>query len=251
MDIAWFLALFALIVIGIIANGLHEPLTPNLYVFNTYLYILLALIVVATTWRIGDNLSYDNYAFDSNGYHLLGLFIVSLLFIFSTVLSTNKIVTHAAWFLFVVCIGLITYVQYKISKENGKLPMIFLSLVTLIGILSWISLTQPLDTFDSWFRPMMMILVGLIVVQLIDLAFFAEPGEKFLTRFRIYSWIGLILFSGFMLYDTQKLIKNGIRVSAQCDPRKHFECTNYPAESLNIFMDIVNLFSSTSSIANN
>lgn len=251
MDIAWFLALFALIVIGIIVNGLQEPLTPNLYVFNTYFYILLALIVVATTWRISDNTSYSDYVFDANGYHLIGLFIVSLLFMFSVMISVNKIISHTAWFLFVVCIGLITYVQYKISKENGNLPIIFLSLVTIIGILSWISLTQPLDRFDSWFGPMMMILIGLIVIQLIELAFFAEPNEKFVTRFKIYSWIGLILFSGFLLYDTQKLIKNGIQASALCDSRKHFECVDYPAESLNIFMDIINLFSSTSSIANN
>jgi FtsH-binding integral membrane protein len=152
--------------------------------------------------------------------------------------------------LFIICIGLITYAQYKISEENGNLSKIFLSLVTIIGILSWISLTQPLDRFDSWFEPMMIILTSLIVIQLIDLAFFAEPGEKFLSRFNIYSWIGLILFSGFLLYDTQKLIKNGISVSAQCNQGKHLECVNYPVESLSMFMDIVNLFSSTSNIAN-
>jgi len=47
---------------------LNETLTPNRYVFNTYMYILLAIISVTTTWTITDNLSVD-YVFDHNGYH--------------------------------------------------------------------------------------------------------------------------------------------------------------------------------------
>lgn len=251
MNISWFLALLGLIVIGIIVNNLQKPLTPNLYVFNTYMYILLAIIIIATTWTIGDTQVSGHNLFDFEGYQILGVFILSLLFLFGTILSTNRTITHCAWFLFVVTIGMMTYVYYR-TQAKSDILRVFISLLVLIGILSWISYTKPLDTFDNWFNPMMLILVGLIIVQTIDLIFFYDHGtqENFLTRFRIYSWIGLILFSGFLLYDTQKLIKNSEIVAIVCTNREQSQCANYPVESLSLFLDITNLFTSMSNLSN-
>src|SRR5438105_14036750 len=93
MNTGWFLALVALIVIGIIVHGLYEPLTANRYVLNTYMYILLAIIIVATTWTITDDLS-DNYVFELNGYHYIGLLILTFLSFSLVIMSTNKLFTY-------------------------------------------------------------------------------------------------------------------------------------------------------------
>lgn len=251
INITWFLGLFALIVIGVIMNNLEKPLTPNLYVFNTYMYILLAIIIVATTWTTMDNLS-EHYVFGSNGFELLGLFIMSLLLLLATTTSRNNTMKNSAWVLFIVTIGLMTHIQYK-TQKTSEILKVFLSLCLLVLVFAWISYNEPLEWLENWYNPMMLGLLGLIIVQVIDLAFFYNSDDlgNFLTRFRLYSWVGLILFLAFLLRDTKELIKNSHIVTNRCitEGWSQSECANYPTESLNIFLDITNLFTSASNLS--
>ena len=123
---------------------------------------------------------------------------------------------------------------------NGTLASTFLSLILIVGILSYLAYNSPLDTFDSWLKPMLIILCGLIFVQLIDLLFFVKGAQanSFIQRYRIYSWIGLLLFSGFLVYDTQHLIKKAHYITSVCSSKNQSICADYPKESLNIFLDI-------------
>lgn len=248
-NIGWFLALFALIVICIIVYGVNETLTINIYMFNTYMYILLGIIIVAATWFFTDEYT-DEKFFGMTGWHLISLFVITFVALIVVTAAHNPIITHIAWLLFMICVGLLSYISYKQSQLNDTLLIIFLSLITLVGILSWFAYTQPLNAFDSWFNPMIAILIGLIIVQLIDYFFFYNKNKGgFMTRFRIYSWIALVLFSGFLLYDTQNLRKNAIIATQYCPLQKQSQCINYPSASLNIFIDILNLFTSISNVS--
>ena len=62
-----------------------------------------------------------------------------------------------------------------------------------------------------------------------------------------------LLFSGFLLYDTKKIEQNGIILSKLCNNNSNLcdKFLNYPGESLNIFLDIINLFNNITYLETN
>lgn len=251
IKISLVLALLALVVIYIIVNGVSSELTAKQYIFNTYMYILLGIILVGTSWAVIDENMSDVF-FGMTAWQLVGLTVLTFLSLFTVMFTSNNdmLLKHTAWLSFMICIGVLSYAMYKENQLNDNVQTVFISLIALVVVLSWIAYSQPLGTFDSWFGPMFTILFALIVVQLFDFMFFFNQTGAFITRFRIYSWIGLLLFSGFLLYDTQKLTRDAIYISNECISKNQMQCADYPSESLNIFLDILNLFSSMSNVSN-
>lgn len=249
----WFFALLALIVIGLISNNYTKILTQHLYVLNTYLYILLSIIIVATSWGfLESNPSIGEHIF-SSGWHIIGLVILTFVFLICTTLTPaeNVVVKHAAWAAFIITMGIMSYITYKDSVESGNINHVSLTLIILVGIMSWLAYSKPLDYFDSWQKPLMVILFGLIVVELGDLSLQVWRGgdvSNFVSRFRIYSWIAIILFSGFLLYDTQNIRKNAIEYVEKCRGLAQAGCVDYCNESLSMFLDILNLFTNLNNV---
>jgi FtsH-binding integral membrane protein len=188
-----------------------------------------------------------------NGWNYLGIVIISFIALFTVLLTSNNnnIIKYSAWTVFMISIGIISYISYKLNKINNKLNTVFISLLIIIIVLSGIAYYKPLNTFDNWGNPLLAILIALIIIQIVDYMFFVNK-DNFINRFRIYSWISLLLFSGFLLYDTQKLVKEAIVSSVICNEIKQpqLRCVDYPRASLGIFIDILNLFTSLSNINN-
>jgi FtsH-binding integral membrane protein len=247
--IDWFITLSALAVIYIIVNNYSQELTPELYIVNTYLYILLAIIIVAASWNILDKSpALANDIFGS-GWNLVALIVLSFVSLFCTMLSSPKNigVKHLAWFILVATLGITSYVCYIKSITDGTLGHIFVSLIVLMSILTLFAYSKPVDHFDSWGAPLLTVLAGLILVEIGDFVLFHDDTENFLSRFRIYSWIAIVLFSGFLIYDTNVIRKKAISVTNDCYG-KQIGCVDYPTESLGIFLDLMNLFNNMSNI---
>jgi FtsH-binding integral membrane protein len=266
------LSLLALATLMMIIRGINQPLTANQYVTNTYMYILLEIIIVGGVWLSMDS---NQSTVDSNpwqvdsvyssGWNIMGLIVLTFASLCAVIAipSERIVIQHVALLSFVLLIGAISYVSYRRSVANNTIRSILMSLIALVATLSYIAMTQPLDTFDNWIRPMTMML-GLIFVQTFDYLVLFDGTGDFITRNKIYSWIGMGLFSGFLLYDTQHLIKQAKRIAEICRLEHlvksisqtagihHIEpssCTNYPVQSLNIFLDIANLFSDMSAVS--
>lgn len=250
----WFLALLGLVVISLISNNYTEILTPQLYMLNTYLYIILAIIIVATSWGILDNNpGVVDHIFNSP-WHFVGLVILTFVALFCVVLTPNEnvVAKHAAWALFIITLGVISYITYLDSKTSGNFMRVGVILIVMVAILSWIAYSKPLDYFDSWGEPLLTMLAGLIIIELVDLAyvyFVNRDINAFLSRSRIYSWIAIILFSGFLVYDTQKLRQHAIEITEKCVGRTQAGCVDYCTESLGIFLDILNLFQNINNVS--
>lgn len=246
----WFLALMALFVIYFIANNTEEILTEQIYLLNTYLYILLAIIIVVTSWNIlDDNPTFVEHMYSS--WNCIGLIILSFAALFFTVLipTENVVAKHAAWTLFVTTIGMLLYVSYLQSKSSGNLMHVGIILIILVAILTWTAYVKPIDYFDSYGKPLLMMLLGLIIIELGDMIFFGGT-DAFFTRFRVYSWVAIVIFSGLLLYDTQKIREHAIIFTTECAGKRQLECVDYCTESLTIFLDIANLFSSINNVSN-
>jgi FtsH-binding integral membrane protein len=243
----WVLSLFALAVIYIIALTYSQKVTPQIYITNTYLYVLLAIIIASFSWTILDaNPSIVNNIFSSTWSFvaLIVLTFVFLFFIFET--SPNNFLSkHLSWFVFVLLLGILSYTFYIKNTSNNNMGYVVVILITIVSLLTWFAYTKPLDYFDSWGYHLLIILGTLIIIEFGDFLLFYDNSEDFLTRFRFYNWIGIILFSGLLLYDTQMIRKDAIVYTDVCNKNQK-ECVDYPYpnESLNILLDILNLFAS-------
>lgn len=246
--ISWILLFMCLIVIYLISNGIVKELTPNMYVLNTYLYITLAVLLIGSVWLGAED--YNLFDEKDVGRNLFILVIVMFGSLFVTLLTSNdqNVIKHIAWLTFVLCLGFTTYLHYKKSVHDDTILKVLCTLLAIMAVLSYVAYTQPLNTFASWQKPMMYILSTLIVVEMFDLIFL-NKGEDFINRTKIYSWITILLFSGFVLYDTQKILSDGIGITASCESKSQIKCADYPKASLGLVLDAVNLFQALSNVS--
>ena len=92
-----------------------------------------------------------------------------------------------------------------------------------------ITYNNPSLVSESWGGYLFVALIGLILARLIEMF----SGIEYKNQYsRIFSYIGVLIFSLFIMYDTKKLIINSNN------------CVNpdYINESLHLFIDSINLF---------
>lgn len=222
----------------------QQPLTDKSYIINTYAYIVLGLLLAYGTSVFLDNYHLIN---PSSIWVILIAFIVSLISMFAIFYTSNNspAMRHVLWLIFMVAMGTILFPIYEVNKMNNMLGKSMIITIAIVVALSIVAYTQPLGIFESWGPWLFAGLLILILVELGDLIF----GENTNSRFKIYSWVAIALFSGFILYDTQKLVIKIPEVISKCtNALKPHDCADYPLESLGIFLDVMNMYSNISNV---
>jgi FtsH-binding integral membrane protein len=230
------ISLFIISIISIISiigyyTSLPGKLTPSSFISNTYLYVALAISIACFTVL---KLSERGYTLTST--HLVILFIISMISMVGVSSFNNNALRHITWLSFVVAIGFLTYPIYRMSEGKEESNKI---IVTTIILTIGLSLFSKFSSFDflSWRSYLVFALFSLIVLESLDLIFHkSESGLN--NRFKLYSYASIVLFSGFILYDTKSLARRSLVVEKRN--------VNYPKESLSLFLDIINLFAGVS-----
>ncbi|KAI0347694.1 bax inhibitor [Trametopsis cervina] len=105
----------------------------------------------------------------------------------------------------------------------------------VVGSLSYVGATAKNDKYLYWGGPL---LAGVTVVALSSLAPLALPlgmrGLAITEAISLYG--GLAVFSGFVLYDTQKILKNARLAESGIIPRDPLK------ESISLELDMINIF---------
>ena len=126
---------------------------------------------------------------------------------------------------------------YKLSQQNGVLKSCLTTVIICFLLLSIISLLNPeLISFKAanilWFS-----LLSLLILRISF--YFYRPSNQVL---RFASYFGIVLFSVFTLYDTKLMIWRANRCQ---------EKYNYLQNVISLFLDFINLFTNSMSLANN
>uniref|UniRef100_A0A914XC84 Growth hormone-inducible transmembrane protein n=1 Tax=Plectus sambesii TaxID=2011161 RepID=A0A914XC84_9BILA len=145
---------------------------------------------------------------------------------------------HAAWALHCATIGAVVAPLFLLGG-----PVLMRAAVYTLGIVGGLSATAicaPSEKFLMWSGPLSMGL-GVVFVSSIG-TFFLPPGSALgagLASIVVYG--GLILFSAFLLYDTQRVIKlaETYPVSNAYMPVKQYDPIN---AQMGIYMDVINIF---------
>ena len=224
------IALFG--VLTMLFFNLRKPLTVSNYVINTYTYIILALLiitlVVSILTYVGGGLFWT--AVCATFISLIVLFFIE---------NKHVYLRHALWLIFVLSIGVIMSTTTLQIKDKSIIWKSIMTVIVLIICLTFIASFFSDDYFDSWGNYLFISLAGVIIFMLIDFLF--DYNGHF-SRSKLLSIIIVIIFSGYVLYDTKKIKQHAIHVINSCG--KVNSCANYPVESLGLFLDIINLFAS-------
>ena len=226
---------FIVIVFAILNYSIkNKKFTCNKYLLNTYLYILLTINIIAILLPL---LEYNNIAYRLPLALFALIFIGTLICIYllHTIDSTNIIIKHLVWLIFILGIGVILYPMYISYKDNKYLiANAFLTTIILFLVLSAIAYIKPELISLSWGPVLFFLLLGGIIMELGTLLIYRKQiGTKKLSPYlRAFSYFFIVLFMIFILYDTKRLQINA----------KNCVKADYIKESLGLFLDILNIF---------
>jgi FtsH-binding integral membrane protein len=224
-------------------NGM---LTCDHYVFNTYLYIILAIMLMFLIVLINDQFGIFNTLLEKmfgSGLLIAILSIVLilvLLFILVNQLRTidpNKLLaSNGIWLLIITIIGILmipTIMLGRMTDVVGLAGILTVVIVIVVGLLGYY-MGDKIVTFD-WDYYLRFALIGLVIVSFLGI-FFIKDANTMLTFLYVISIISLIIFVLLLLSNHKKLREN----SEKCIDGK--VVPNYPYESWNLVIKIVNVF---------
>ena len=231
ISISCFVLLLLVLLYTIAINSFEKgKFTCNKYLLNTYLYIILTfniLIIINLT------LEYNKVQLPLSIPLLLVLMFVNIgiIFLLHRIDPTQIVLKHLVWLIFVLIISLIVYPLYVNSSKQVVISALFTTLFLTV-VLSSIAYAKPEWISLSWGPILFFALLAVIVMELLLLFLFRNNLGERSGLFRLISYVVILIFMGFILYDTKRL-----QINAK-------ECVkaDYIKESLKLFLDILNIF---------
>lgn len=231
ISIASFVLLLLVLLYTIAINSFEKgKFTCNKYLLNTYLYIILTFNILIII-----NLTLEHNKVDiplSLPLLLVLLFVnIGIIFLLHRIDPTQIVLKHFVWLIFVLIISIIVYPLYVNSSKQVVMSALFTTLFLTV-VLSSIAYAKPEWISLSWGPILFFALLAVIIMELLLIFLFRNNLGKRSGLFRAISYIVILIFMGFILYDTKRL-----QINAK-------ECVkaDYIKESLKLFLDILNIF---------
>jgi hypothetical protein len=224
-------------------NGL---LTCDNYVLNTYLYILLSILLTFIVVLINDRFGIFNSAlvWMSQGgiARIIITLIILLCILFGLIYAlhnidpTNIVLSNTIWLFIILILGifLIPTIWFgRLTNVVGLAGMLTILITIGVGYLGYYHGDQ-IVTFD-WDKYLNVALIGLIIVILIGSFTITDPKTMYIFIMTV-SILSLVIFTLLLLSNHKKLKQNADKcIDGQVVP-------NYPLESFSIFIKMLNIF---------
>jgi FtsH-binding integral membrane protein len=228
-------------------NGL---LTCEHYVFNTYLYIILAIMLMFLVVLLNDQYGIFNsllMMMFSNGlgtailsFIILLILLIGLTYALIKFDPTNIALCNGIWLALVLLIGILlipTIYLGRMTDVVGLAGILTIVIVIVVGLLGYY-LGDKIITFD-WDYYLNIALIILIIVAIIGGIFISilmRDINTLLTFMYVISIISLVIFVLLLLSNHKKLRENSDKcIDGQVIP-------NYPLESWRLVIKIVKIF---------
>lgn len=224
-------------------NGM---LTCDHYVFNTYLYIILGILLMFIVVLVNDQTGFFNsliFWMSSGGMgRIIITFIVLIVLLFGLTFALmavdpkNILASNSIWLLLILLIGflLIPTIWFGRLTDVVGLAGILTILITLAVGIAGYYYGDKIVTFDwdYYLNIALWILIAIIFI----VPFFLSTSEQMYNFVLVVSFISLLIFVLLLLSNHKKLKEN----SEKCIDGK--VVPNYPVESYGLIIKIVNIF---------
>ena len=224
-------------------NGI---LTCEHYIFNTYLYIILAILLTFMVVLINDQTGIFNslllWMVQGGIIRVIVTFIILicillyLLYELFKVDPNNIVASNAIWFTLIFILGvlLIPTIWFgRLTDVVGLAGILTIITTVIVGLLGYYY-GNNIVTFD-WNIYLNYALLFLIIIIFVGPYFIRDPKQIYSFYF-IISIISLLIFVLLLLSNHKNLKEN----SDKCIDGK--VVPNYPVESFNLFIKILNIF---------
>jgi hypothetical protein len=224
-------------------NGI---LTCDHYIFNTYLYIILAILLTFMVVLINDQTGIFNslllWMIQGGIIRVILTFIILicillyLLYELFKVDPNNIVGSNAIWFTLIFILGvlLIPTIWFgRLTDVVGLAGILTIITTVIVGLLGYYY-GNNIVTFD-WNIYLNYALLFLIIIIFVGPYFIRDPKQIYSFYF-IISIISLLIFVLLLLSNHKNLKEN----SDKCIDGK--VVPNYPVESFNLFIKILNIF---------
>jgi FtsH-binding integral membrane protein len=225
-------------------NGI---LTCDHYVFNTYLYIILAILLTFMVVLINDQTGIFNslilWLVEGAQVRVIVTFIIIIILLFWLMYELYKVdpqnivASNAIWFTLIFILGffLIPTIWFgRLNDVVGLAGILTIFITVVVGILGYYY-GDNIVTFD-WDKYLNYALWVLIILIIAGM-FFIRDIKNLSTFYFVISIISLLIFVLLLLSNHKKLKEN----SEKCIDGK--VVPNYPVESFSLFIRMLNIFS--------
>jgi len=220
--------LIVLVVFFVYVNSFDDNVpTCEGYLTNVYLYLVLALLIIAFSVIF---IAKRRYPITGHKVLIAMIVLFVALFTMFSLNPRNVLINHLVWLIFVIGLSVIFYNiwRYSVYRDvlNSTLIIVAILVIGLTAIVNY----KPEWVKLSWGNALMIALLVGIFAWVIPLFF--RGTTKMTNYYKMLSAIFVFIFMMLILYDTKLL-----RVKAET-------CSfpNYPKDSLGLILDIINLF---------
>ena len=224
-------------------NGL---LTCDNYVLNTYLYIILSILLTFIVVLVNDKFGFFNsflfWMSQGSMARIIITLIILLCILFGLIYAlhnidpTNIVLSNTVWLLIILILGifLIPTIWFgRLTNVVGLAGMLTILITIGVGYLGYYYGDQ-IVRFD-WDKYLNIALIGLIIVIIIGSFTITDPKTLYIFIMTV-SILSLIIFTLLLLSNHKKLKQN----ADKCIDGKVIP--NYPVESFSIFIKMLNIF---------
>lgn len=236
-----YLLLIGLSALGIIQNSISfSPLRfhCNNYILSTYLYFILSWGIALSTVTGLDYYKVPLEKIFTKPFTIL-LFISCLLLMMGlmTMPPSMFFTKHMMYLGEIILLGITLYPLYIYNKE--RFNHVGLTTICILLVLSVLAYIRPQLINDSIVIYLCIGLLAIIFARLIDIFFLDDKNPNSHKYSKGISYVSIVLFSLFIMYDTKMIVRN----SKTCSVSPFGP--DYINESIRLFLDTINIFSST------
>jgi FtsH-binding integral membrane protein len=203
------------------------------FMAKVFSWMTLALIITGgISFLISGNIEIMNLIF-SNSMVVIGLFIAQILSVGSLAIFVNKLSAAVATFIFVLYATLtgITLSTIFIVYTSASIASTFFITGATFGVMAVLGFVTGRD-LSKLGSILMMALIGMVIASI------ANWFMKSETIYWITTYTGILIFTGLIAYDTQKI--KGYAVISPDDEENYQKASIMGA--LSLYLDFINLF---------
>ena len=216
----------------------NNKLTCNRYIINSYLYVVLAILIMFFIIIVNDKTYFIQRALPFMFGSLISsivfiIALIGLLIYFKTLDPTkDKILIHSIWTIIMVLLGMIMYPVVVSSKINNNLELSIGIVFVIICVTAYLGIKFGKQLFPyDWDKYLYYALIGFIVLTTL-----LTITKKMNNKLDLFiTWGILIIFIILMISYNKKIYENSQKCIEHNNP-------NYLAESLSLITKIINVF---------
>lgn len=197
---------------------------------KVYIWMFLGLSITGITSYLSFT---SNWVYNFNFYIWISIALVEVLMVWLFPRLINKLslpVSTAIFVVYSILNGLTLSPIFAIYQINSIVTTFFIS-AGLFGAMAFIGITTKKD-FSSVGRIMMFALIGIIIASVVNIFLHNTMLDL------IISIVGVVLFLGLTIYDTQKIK----RLASELDPYDENSQKLSLLGALTLYLDFINLF---------